>query len=79
MDFGVLRPAKGQSRMPLCLTDTQLQTVLSAAADLPQEKRGLFLQRLSSMINMHGRRFTDDDLIEITKLARTGLAREPAA
>jgi hypothetical protein len=39
----------------------------------------VFLQRLSSMINMRGRRFTDDDLIEITKLARTGLAREPAA
>jgi hypothetical protein len=30
------------------------------------------------MINMRGRRFTDDDLIEITKLARTGLVREPA-
>jgi hypothetical protein len=64
--------------MLFSLTDSQLQAVLSAAADLPQEKRGVFLQRLSSMINMRGRRFTDDDLIEITKLARTGLVREPA-
>jgi hypothetical protein len=62
----------------LSLTDGQLKTVMSAAADLPQEKRRVFLQRLSSMLNLRGRRFTDDDLIEITKLARTGLAREPA-
>jgi hypothetical protein len=64
--------------MHFSLTDSQLKTVLSVAADLPQEKRGVFLQRLSSMINMRGRRFTDDDLIEITKLACTGLVREPA-
>jgi hypothetical protein len=62
----------------LSLTDGQLKTVMSAAADLPQEKRGLLLRRIAAMINMRGRRFTDDDLIEITKLARTGLAREPA-
>jgi hypothetical protein len=51
---------------------------LSVAADLPQEKRGLFLRRLSAMVNLRGRRFTDDDLVEITKLAHTGSAREPA-
>jgi hypothetical protein len=38
---------------------------------VPQEKRGLFLERLSAMLTLRGRgRYTDDDLIEIAKLAR---------
>jgi len=48
------------------------------ASDLPQEKRSMFLQCCASMLNMRGRRFTDADLAEITALAKTGLAREPA-
>jgi hypothetical protein len=32
------------------------------------------------MLTLRGRgRYTDDDLIEIAKLARTGLAHQPAA
>jgi len=57
------------------LSDSQLKDVTRAAADLPQEKRSIFLERLGAMLNLR-RKFTDDDLIEITKLARTGLVRE---
>ena len=59
--------------------DSQLQIVMAAAANVPQEKRGLFLQRLSSMINIRGRRFNDLDLDEMIKLATVGLRRQPAA
>jgi hypothetical protein len=53
------------------LSDSQLRAVMMVAADVPQEKRGLFLERLSAMLTLRGRgRYTDDDLIEIAKLAR---------
>jgi len=42
-------------------------------ADLSPEKRSVFLERVSAMLNMRGRRFTDADLIEIAALARAGL------
>jgi hypothetical protein len=64
----------------ISLSDSQLRAVMMVAADVPQEKRGLFLERLSAMLTLRGRgRYTDDDLIEIAKLARTGLAHQPAA
>jgi hypothetical protein len=51
---------------------------MTAAADLDPEK-ALAASGAARRDAQHGgRRFTDDDLIEITKLARTGLAREPA-
>jgi len=62
----------------ISLNDTQLQTVMRAAADLAPEKPSVFLERVGAMLNMRGRRFTDTDLAEITALARTGLVREPA-
>jgi hypothetical protein len=42
------------------------------------EKRSLFLERLGAMLNMRGRRFSDQDLAEMAKLACTGLVHEPA-
>ena len=63
----------------ISLTNRQLQTVMNAARMLPVEKRDLYLQRIAAMLNMRGRRFSDDDLIEITRLAATGLAHQPAA
>lgn len=63
----------------ICLNDSQLQIVMATAADLPKEKRSLFLQRLSSMINIRGRRFSDLDLDEMVKLACTGSTHQPAA
>ena len=46
--------------------------VMTEAADLSPEKRSVFLERVSAMLNMRGRRFTDADLIEIAALARAG-------
>jgi hypothetical protein len=51
---------------------------MAAAADLDREKRSVSLQRLGAMLNIRGRKFSHDDLIEITKLALTGLTRQPA-
>jgi hypothetical protein len=52
----------------ISLSDSQLQTVIAAAAPLPPEKRDLYLQRLGAMLAMRGR-VTDADVAEITALA----------
>jgi|RhiMethySRZTD1v2_1073278.scaffolds.fasta_scaffold2683103_2 hypothetical protein len=63
----------------LSLNDAQLAAVMRAAANVPPEKRSLYLERIGAILNMRGRRFTDDDLVEITKLACTGLVRQSAS
>jgi hypothetical protein len=64
----------------ISLSDVQLQTVMTAAADLDQEKRSLFLERLGAMLALRGRgHFTNDDVADVAQLALTGLARQPAA
>jgi len=63
--------------MPLALSDSQLNTVMMAAADLPPEKRSLYLERIGAMMNARGR-FNDTDVAEVAKLALTGLVRQPA-
>ena len=62
--------------MPLGLSDFQLQSLMMSAGDVPQEKRGLFLQRVDAMLAFKGRRFTDRDLIEVLTLAQVGLVRQ---
>jgi len=65
--------------MPLSLSHQQLQQVMAAARDVPQEKRDQFLQRLSTMLALKGR-FDDRDVAETARLAATGLthrATEP--
>jgi hypothetical protein len=64
--------------MPLGLSDSQLQSLMMSAGDIPQEKRSLFLQRVNAMLTLKGRRFTDRDLAEVLELARVGLGRRSA-
>jgi hypothetical protein len=58
--------------MPLSLSHHQLQAVMAAAKALPVERRGEFLQRLSTMLALKGR-FDDRDVREISERAATGL------
>jgi hypothetical protein len=62
----------------LGLSDAQLQAVMVAAADLEQEKRALFLERLAARLQLHGTRFTGADLDKAMKLALTGLIHSAA-
>jgi hypothetical protein len=62
----------------IALTDSQLAAVMDAARTLPVERRDTFLQRVGAMLRMRGR-FTDDDVADVTTLALTGLAQQPAA
>lgn len=57
------------------LTDRQLGLLMEAAKPLPPEKRALFLERVGAMLRnrIAGRRLDDDDLIDVTALARRGL------
>jgi len=66
--------------MMLGLTDNQLRVVMDAAKALSVEKRDLYLQRIAAMLTQRGRgHFTDADVTDVAKLARTGLAHQPAA
>jgi hypothetical protein len=62
----------------ISLNDTQLKTVMAAAARVPHEKRAQFLERISAMLTFRGR-VTDGDVAEITQLALAGLIQQPAA
>lgn len=62
----------------LALSDSQLQTLMTFAAEIPQEERSLFLARVGVMLRVR-HRFTDSDVDEVAKPARTGLAHLSAA
>jgi len=62
----------------LSLSGPQLEIVMEAAAGVPVEKRGQFLERLAAMLAMR-RPFSAVDVSEIIKLALTGLTHQPAA
>ena len=49
--------------MPLALSDAQLKTVMAVAANIPPEKRAVFLERFAAMLALRrGRgRFNDHD------------------
>jgi hypothetical protein len=51
------------------LTDSQLKIIMRTAADLPVEKRSLYLQRVVAMLDLHGRRLRHGEFTEIAKLA----------
>ena len=77
-------PAQLLSDMMVSLNDTQLKTVMSAAARVPHEKRDLFLRRTASMLELRRgrrRRYDDRDVEEISQRALVGLVHEhePAA
>jgi hypothetical protein len=62
----------------ISLSDAQLQTVMDAARAIDPERRDIFLQRCAAMLKMR-RRFTDGDVVEVTRLALCGLVHETAA
>ena len=59
------------------LTDSQLKTVMDAAAALAPERRDIFLERCGAMLRMR-RRFTDDDVRQVAELALCGLIHQTA-
>jgi hypothetical protein len=62
----------------ISLSDAQLQIVMHAAA-VPVEKRDVFRRRVSAMLVLRGRHFTDDDVTRVTALALNGMIHAPAA
>jgi hypothetical protein len=66
--------------MPLGLSDSQLQILMTFAAEIPPEKRSLFLQRVGAMLVLRGRgRFTDADVQDVASLALCGLTQRTDA
>jgi hypothetical protein len=61
----------------ISLSDSQLQTIMTAAGSLEPERRDIFLQRVGAMLKLRGR-FTDTDVAEVAKLALYGLAQQAA-
>ncbi len=61
------------------LSDSQLRTVWDAAAGLPAEKRGIYLERIIAWLQFRGGRFIDRDLDDAVRLALRGLTHEAAA
>lgn len=61
------------------LSDSQLRNVWSAAAGLPAEKRGVFLERMVAWLQFRGGRFIDRDFDDAVRLALRGLSHEAAA
>ena len=66
-------------REMIALNDAQLKTVMTAAAQVPHEKRDLYLQRVAAMLTLRGRgHFTDSDVNNAVKLALVGMVHEAA-
>ena len=68
----------GVDHHPFWLTDSQLQTVMAIAHEIPTpEKRSVFLERVCAMLTVRGQ--SDDDIVaQVATLAAIGLARRPA-
>ena len=62
-------------RAMLGLTDNQLDTVMDAARAVPVEQRSVFLERTEAMLRLR-RPFTDDDVIDVVRLATAGLIQQ---
>jgi hypothetical protein len=64
----------------LALSDAQLQTLMTFAADIPPEKRSLFLERVGAMLVLRGRgHFNDADVQDVASLALCGLTQRTDA
>ena len=61
----------------ISLNDVQLKIVMAVAAQVPHEKRDMFLQRIAAMLKLRGR-FGDDDVGDAVKRALVGLVHEAA-
>jgi hypothetical protein len=55
-----------------------MEAVMTAAADLPVEKRSVFLDRVAAQLQRRGRRFTAADLEKAVRVALTGLIHSVA-
>ena len=71
------RPGAG-IRCMLALSDSQMEAVMTAAADLPVEKRSVFLERVVARLRLRGPNFNDADLGAAIQAALTGLIQSAA-
>jgi DNA-directed RNA polymerase specialized sigma subunit len=71
------RPVPGVTQ-GISLRAGQLQIVAQAAASVDPDRRDLFRQRVAAMLRLRGR-FDDNDVVQITALALTGLVHQLAA
>jgi len=62
----------------LALTDDQLANVMTVAADLPPDKRGVLLQRIAARLQLgnNATTFADDQVADAIKRALPGLIPE---
>ena len=63
----------------LALSDSQLRAVWAAADGLPAEKRGIFLERLVTQLQLRGSCFSTADVDDAVRLALQGLIQKSAA
>jgi hypothetical protein len=64
----------------VALSDSQLKTLMTFAADIPPDKRSTFLERVGAMLAMRGRgHFTDSDVQDVASLALCGLTQRTDA
>jgi hypothetical protein len=61
----------------ISLSDSQLQTVMTAARVVDVDRRSIFLQRTAAMLRMRGN-FSDSDLNQVVSLALQGLVQSSA-
>jgi hypothetical protein len=76
------KPPIRKSRYPpavLRLSEPQIEIIMNAAGDLPEEKRGLFVERIAARLRLGVTRFTDADFDVAVRLALQGLSHAPAA
>src|SRR5690242_2334961 len=57
------------------LSDSQLKIIIDAAASMPPERRGVFLERVGAMLKVR-HRFDDGNVAEIAKLVTAGLVHQ---
>jgi hypothetical protein len=62
----------------LALSDTQLAAVMTAAGNLPAEKRGVFLQRVLGRFGLLPR-FTAAEFADAVRVALQGLIQDKSA
>ena len=59
------------------LDDLQLETVMTAAADPPTEKRSVFLERIAAYLRLRDRPLVlADEFEKVVRLAMTGLLQQ---
>jgi hypothetical protein len=62
----------------ISLSDEQLQTVLTAARNVPVEKRSVFLERVAASLQYGPRRTTDADVERACERVARGLIQQRA-